>query len=759
MILKKPAGIFAGMMTAMSVMAEAACMDNLMADERALPFYTGEIQPVPQQAVYQDVFMPLTRCCLLLGDGLEASDQRVNLLAERIRRYGGRVEIVATPEAPGDVLFLIGSTGRHAELLAGRVVPARPEGYLIHAAKSAQRHVIFLQGHDFHGLLWAITAFNQLVTVRENQPVARGATILDYPDAPGRRAYTPFQDDDDATMAWFGVNVVRANFIQYRQVRMLYRQMPQPWAKVDWRMPLRDEKVFQGWESRIRKIGAYLNPLRIAWCDAMQPLSSVRTEDLVRSKSEEDIHLAAKVGLSLAAAGGHLMIMYDDFRFPIHPDDVRDFKFARAADVYFLNRVYEAVAVKYPEFKIYFCPPFYWGGGEKDDTATYGESRDEYLKAIGAGLPPAIEIFWTGSRVKSNVVTREQVAWITGLIKRKPVFWQNACGTFRGGSPYYAYPGLDPMRAWKDWYYDGFYNDLQYYAYNGEYAYITMTLHDAMWNTQAYDPAASGVMAAKKLTGPDNYQKLLELYGQLEKLDQYGWLTPTALAARNIGEVRAHTARLVELYEAAPPVLKSRWMQLPEFVQWKQSYLVKLMKNPQLEKLAEVDRLVRELAIKETGLQPDAPGLILTPNDFQAGRQPQYYAWRDAGRRHVIWINGARSAAPDMAAVFQLPYALAGGSSLAIAGLDHNAAPPCRIRILMNGNQVFAGANPFRSDRWTVQTFEVKGAYLRDGAPNTLKIENLEDADSMTSAPWFMLNYAVLRPAGSAVGIAAEEGR
>jgi len=41
----------------------------------------------------------------------------------------------------------------------------------------------------------------------------------------------------------------------------------------------------------------------------------------------------------------------------------------------------------------------------------------------------------------------------------------------------------------------------------------------------------------------------------------------------------------------------------------------------------------------------------------------------------------------------------------------------------------------------------VKGAILRDGVPNVLRIENLEDSDSMTGAPWFMLSYAVLRPA------------
>jgi hypothetical protein len=36
---------------------------------------------------------------------------------------------------------------------------------------------------------------------------------------------------------------------------------------------------------------------------------------------------------------------------------------------------------------------------------------------------------------------------------------------------------------------------------------------------------------------------------------------------------------------------------------------------------------------------------------------------------------------------------------------------------------------------------------LRDGVPNVLRIENLEESDSMSGPPWFMLSYAVLRPA------------
>ena len=63
-------------------------------------------------------------------------------------------------------------------------------------------------------------------------------------------------------------------------------------------------------------------------------------------------------GHGLAEAGGNLCLLYDDWRFPISADDMRDFGTAREADIYFVNKVYSAVAAKYPNFKILFCRRF-----------------------------------------------------------------------------------------------------------------------------------------------------------------------------------------------------------------------------------------------------------------------------------------------------------------------------------------------------------------------------------------------------------------
>ena len=539
-------------------------------------------------------------------------------------------------------------------------------------------------------------------------------------------------DDERACAAWFAVNCLRANAVLYRQLR----------APRDWRAPLRKDELLQPWQARIRKIGELLNPLRIAWYDGMAPLSTVKVTDQVRSKSEEDLQLVVRAGMALAEAGGNLCLLYDDFRFPMHPDDVRDFGTAREADIYFLNRVYSAVAAKYPNFKILFCPPFYWGPAS-DASATYGESRDEYLAALGKRLPRAIEIFWTGPRVKSNKVMPEDLHWIANLIQRKPVYWQNTCGTFHGDL-YYVYP-TDRMTAWKDWYGAGFFDEFALHTYNGDDPYTTLTLYDAMWNRTAYDPVASSAEAAAKLVGPEAHPQLVEVCRALEALDSCGWFTPTALAVRNVEQVRKQTEELDQLFQAAPPSLKLRWLSLGMYVKYRNGYLKRLLANPQLKELTEVDDRVQELATQEAKADAKRGDIILTPNDFTAGRSARHYGLQDKPRRYVLWINGAKSKAPSMEARFRLTQPPTSDFELVIAGLDHNAKPPCRIRILANGQSVFEGPNPFAPDRWTTQSFKVRGVLLRDNV-NVLRIENFEDADSLTGAPWFMISYAVIRP-------------
>ncbi|MDD5679594.1 MAG: FG-GAP-like repeat-containing protein, partial [Kiritimatiellae bacterium] len=623
--------------------------------------------------------------------------------------------------------------GAEADKLCVDKPPARPEGFLLDAGQLEGKPAAVVKGHDSLGLLWGITALNQMITRQDGKTVLKKTAARDYPDNPGKRGYDAV--NGDAKLAWFAVQCLRPNRVAYRTGNsIITRKPPLYW---------RGDKGVAEWRDQVRKVAAILTPLGIPWHDGVSPIGG--GEWNIRSKNEDDFQILLKLARICAENGGDFSLFYDDARFPIHKDDVRDFGSAREADTYFLKRFIEAMKKDYPNFKLIWCPPFYWGP-LSDVSRIYGESRDEYLKAVGERLPPDVLTIWTGPRVKSGEEKPEYVQWITGLIKRPPVFYQNTFGIQHGGRwlPY----DTDPIEAWPKWYGADFLNGIALSFHNESLCILNMTRFDYFWNMQAYDPKESVAEAGWKVVGPDLYPKFVEFYKALAAMDEYGW-EPTAHAAKNLEEVKAKTGQVQKLNDelmAQRPEVVAAFTRVSYFMKWRAGYLKKMLADPNFKELMETAERAKELAARETGADPKLD-IILTPGDFQAKRPPSFFQRSAAtGRRFVNWINGAKSAVPAMEATFQLSYPLTGDSELVIAGLDHNVKPPCRIRIRMNGSTVFEGPNPFAQDKWTTHSFKVRGAFLRDGVPNTLKIESLEDADSIAGAPWFMLSYAVLRP-------------
>jgi len=306
------------------------------------------------------------------------------------------------------------------------------------------------------------------------------------------------------------------------------------------------------------------------------------------------------------------------------------------------------------------------------------------------------------------------------------------------GGEHYHYP-TDPIPAWRNRYDAAFLDGLKFFTLNNRSPIVNMTLTDFLWNHRAYDPTQSVVEAGKKLVGPDVYPKLVEVCRALEDLDIYGW-SPNAAAANNLADVRQKTGKLLAL--AQQPALTTPWVGIDGYIARRKQYLERLLKNPNLKHLTEIDGLVRALAVKEAAADSKRD-LILTPNNFHLSRPARYYK-KDADRRHVVWINGARSAVAAMQAAFRLREPPETDFELIIAGLDHELSAPCRIRILANGKQVFEGLNPFAKEKWTTHAFPLPGRFLKDN-DNTLTITNLEDSDNIAGPPWFMLSYAIIR--------------
>ncbi|MDD5676724.1 MAG: beta-N-acetylglucosaminidase domain-containing protein [Kiritimatiellae bacterium] len=708
----------------------------------AVPLYTGTIYPAPREVKYLDEFVPLARVGIVPGQGVAREGGPVAVLRERLERYGAVCQVVAACQGDYDAFICVGEGAIAASLCPG-TPPNKPEGYLIAPAKKDGKPVVALKGNDKLGMLWAVTAFNQLVTKQAGRPVARLVRVVDYPDVAGKRSYLAGNDGPALDNTWFAVNCLRPNIVVYRMARQMFGSSHGTWRK--------DTQTYaKEWKAKIEGIAVTLNPLGIEWYDCILPNFCTDEKDPVknlqiRSKSDEDFRILLDLAMYCAERGGNFGLLYDDFRFPIHPDDKRDFGSAREADVYFLAKLYNAVRAKHTNFKLLFCPPFYWGPTSPAD-GWYGEPREDYLKAVGA-LPAGIEIYWTGPAVRSAEEKPELTRWFTDLTRRKPVFWENTFGILHGDQ--ITHYSTDPVIVWPTWYYDTFFDDLTFYTINNGGFLLNMALNDYLWNRKAYDPAASIAEADKKIVGATAYPKLVEFCAQLAWFDPYG-SKPNSAAARNLEEVKKRTAELVEAGKALDAVLPKgaeKWIGYRDGSVGRVNYLKRLLALPNLKELAEADDQIKALALKETQADP-ASAIVLTPGSFTLKRPARVYGWGKAEGRFVCWINGKKTDGYDkMSVVFMSP----GGQApvtdyeLTLCALNHNRQPPCRIKITLNGKVVFEGENPFQPEAWTRHTFKVPAAFFTS-QENTFMIANLEDSSNLEGAPWFMFNYAVLRP-------------
>src|SRR6266545_2708309 len=67
--------------------------------------------------------------------------------------------------------------------------------------------------------------------------------------------------------------------------------------------------------------------------------------------------------------------------------------------------------------RLLVVPTLYWTGGLR--------AHPLYTTRLAVGLPPGVDVFWTGEEVRSQAITRAQAAEANVLYGRQPVVWLN----------------------------------------------------------------------------------------------------------------------------------------------------------------------------------------------------------------------------------------------------------------------------------------------------------------------------------------------
>ncbi len=670
-----------------------------------LPYDTGaQAYPTAQKAGYSDEFIPLKSVKLnLVGDlAKSGNDVRFNLLKTKFNRFG----IPVIPQGEFKVTVKLDPES----------APKKPEGYTLKVATNGAEIV----GNDMQGVLWGIVTLIQVVDQEKN--AIRVCEIEDWPSTAKRgflQNFWPFS----------------LEYCLFNKMNSITSQNP-PFAPRDGNQwtPL---NTFVS-QSATREFAAFgldhYYGIAFYTMYPMYPLCRQSTFDL-----------QYEVCCKVAEAGGHVYYPEDDGRFPINPEDLKKYGNAAAIDPIHITRLFRAVREKYPKFKLVFCPPFYWG---PDAPHTYPEDREDYLRACGEHLDPAIQMYWTGPRVKGMTKTPAQVAWFTTLTKRKPSIFQNGTG------PHNLLYYLGDTTDWKAWHYPGFFeNDIEMFHRNdgtGGWTVQTATLADCLWNVKAYDPEESAKKSMSMMFGPKMYDIIKPGHDALVYFDKYPYGDVTAeIVSENIADLESKRQVIADCWEKAKQYNAFAIAQYGSFYGSGIGYVDRVIRGarnpPDFLKKYQGDIVATKgQANQEVGIDTNKGDIFKSPVDVFGGKLLVYDAY--CPKRFAAVFRGKQTIYKAAKISFTCdPFPPSKSYDLYLSGQTEVAQdmPPLEIGIRLNGEVVYKGPAGFVAHGWNVKQFVLPAEKLKRS--NQLVVEVETDGTNLNGPPWLMINYAVIK--------------
>ena len=138
--------------------------------------------------------------------------------------------------------------------------------------------------------------------------------------------------------------------------------------------------------------------------------------DIVYSNPEDMVRLKTKLDQMVRIGCKGFAVLWDDIDTHLPLIDMKAFNTLADAHVKVCNEIYEHL--KQPAFLT--CPVEYCTTRAEPTVLT-----SPYLNTLGAGLHPSIGIFWTGSKVVSEHIYKEEIIELSKVLRRKPLIWDN----------------------------------------------------------------------------------------------------------------------------------------------------------------------------------------------------------------------------------------------------------------------------------------------------------------------------------------------
>ncbi len=110
---------------------------------------------------------------------------------------------------------------------------------------------------------------------------------------------------------------------------------------------------------------------------------------------------------------GIVAILFDDIKLYTQDEGLKQKQI--------VQRVYEELSDR--QVRVIFCPTYYSFDPILDKV--FGKCPPDYFEQITQGLDKNIEVFWTGNKVLSKSITKDDIEKINAMFSRKVTLWDN----------------------------------------------------------------------------------------------------------------------------------------------------------------------------------------------------------------------------------------------------------------------------------------------------------------------------------------------
>lgn len=181
----------------------------------------------------------------------------------------------------------------------------------------------------------------------------------------------------------------------------IYAPKADPFLRRRWREPHPDEEL-----QELAALAGRCARLGVRFGVGLSPFEIYRSFD-----EAAKVDLQRKLADLDAVGVADLAILFDDMR-----GDLPDLAVSQVEIVHW-------IAGRTAARRLTLCPTYY-----SDDPLlerAFGARPVRYLEALGEGLDPAIDVFWTGEEVCSRAYGVRGLGRVADALRRKPVIWDN----------------------------------------------------------------------------------------------------------------------------------------------------------------------------------------------------------------------------------------------------------------------------------------------------------------------------------------------